>query len=183
MLNNGELSLLSSVRTAVSQSRHSFVVKKTDKEDCGKYARILLVPECQVLSFSTSHILSLMVGNHGNNSGCFSVKIMSGWETDWSTPPPIDVAHVTLEQSEESGLALLACALEILAYIPYNSISPQRGGLLPGHALDFAFDLDPDPLENLTKCFLYPCISQGHAKDRAQKSKVMQKDFKFILPL
>lgn len=77
MLNNGELSLLSCL-----SEQAFFCVKKTDKEDCGKYARTLLVPECKVLSFSTSHILSLMDGNHGNNSGCFSVKIMPGWETD-----------------------------------------------------------------------------------------------------
>lgn len=60
---------------------------------------------------------------------------------------------------------------EILAYFPYNTISPQRDSLVTSHAPDFAFDLYPYPLGYLIKCFLYPCIFQGHEKDNTDTER------------
>lgn len=70
----------------------------------------------------TPHTLSWVDRNRGNISGHFSVKIRSGWTTDWRTPPrPIDATQVILEQSEKPSPAAPQCAWgswHILSLLP-----------------------------------------------------------------
>ena len=65
-----------------------FCAKKTDKEDGGKHAMILLVPGYKVLSFPTSHTFSLVDGNHGNISATSEWRSILGEKLTEVTLPP-----------------------------------------------------------------------------------------------
>lgn len=57
-----------------------------------------------------SHTFSSVDGNHGNICGHFSVKINSGRETDWNTPPPPHSCCTRDSRpSEEPSPAVLKC--------------------------------------------------------------------------
>lgn len=130
----------------------------------------LLAPECKVL---LSFLISLIDRNRGNISGEMS-KMSLGWRGgEGLIDGPSHQRYCTGDSRTQWGISpgFLSMFFEILAYFPYNTTSLQRDSLVTSHAPDLAFDLYPYPLEYSTKCFLYPCIFQGHEKDNADTER------------